>query len=223
MTPAVGTCPDGPPGLRERKKLATRHALAVAAMRLAVRRGLENVLVDDIAAAAGVSPRTFSNYFTSKYEAICSLAADRGGRIAEALRGRPAGEPIWDSITAVVLAEYAAASTAPDPRWIASWRLVIGSPVLRAEHLKTQAVTQRQLAAAIAARTGADGPGNMFPRILAAAVLAGCQAAMEQWIGAEPPVPLAPVIQAALRQLAEGMRAVIPEDAHVRTAEAAAC
>ena len=63
-----------PSGLRERKKVATRHALGVAAMRLAIERGLENVLVEDIAEAAGVSTRTFNNYFASKYEAICALA-----------------------------------------------------------------------------------------------------------------------------------------------------
>ncbi len=93
----------GPAGLRERKKLATRKALGMAAMRLAVQRGLDNVLIDDIAAEAGVSPRTFSNYFSSKYEAICALAMDRSRQIGAALRARPAGEPLWDAITHAVL------------------------------------------------------------------------------------------------------------------------
>ncbi|HSZ46983.1 MAG TPA: helix-turn-helix domain-containing protein, partial [Streptosporangiaceae bacterium] len=48
--------------MRERKKIATRQALGVAAMKLAIARGLDNVLVEDIAEAAGVSPRTFNNY-----------------------------------------------------------------------------------------------------------------------------------------------------------------
>src|SRR5215470_11800140 len=73
-------------GLRERKKLATRQALGMAAMRLAIERGLDNVLVEDIAEAAGVSARTFNNYFASKYEAICALQQDRAVRIGEALR-----------------------------------------------------------------------------------------------------------------------------------------
>ncbi len=76
-------------GLRERKKLATRHALSTAAMRLAIERGLDNVLVEDIAEAAGVSARTFNNYFASKYEAICALQQDRATRIGDALRCRP--------------------------------------------------------------------------------------------------------------------------------------
>src|ERR1700684_3472572 len=75
--------PGRPAGLRERKKLATRQALGAAAMRLAVERGLENVFVEDIAAAADVSPRTFNNYFASKYEAICALALDRSMQIGE--------------------------------------------------------------------------------------------------------------------------------------------
>lgn len=57
-------------GLRERKKEATRVALSWAAIRLTVERGLDNVRVEDIAEAVGVSPRTFNNYFSSKAEAI---------------------------------------------------------------------------------------------------------------------------------------------------------
>ena len=75
-------------GLRERKKLATKQALAWAAMRLAVERGLENVRVEDITDAVNVSRRTFTNYFSSKEEAIASLNADRAARAAEALRER---------------------------------------------------------------------------------------------------------------------------------------
>ena len=54
---------------RERKKQATREALADAAWKLATEVGPERVRVDEIAAAAGVSPRTFNNYFASREEA----------------------------------------------------------------------------------------------------------------------------------------------------------
>src|SRR5690349_19936988 len=96
-------CYGGVVGLREQKKLATRAALGWAAIRLIVERGYDKVLVEDIAAEAGVSPRTFNNYFGSKAEAVASRHLDRIHRMAEALRERPADEPLWDSIEHVML------------------------------------------------------------------------------------------------------------------------
>ena len=77
-------------GLREEKKQATRTALSWAAIRLTVERGFDNVLVEEIAAAAGVSPRTFNNYFSSKAEAIAARHLDRCRKVADDLRHRPA-------------------------------------------------------------------------------------------------------------------------------------
>src|SRR5271166_2493808 len=102
-------------GLRERKKLATRRALGIAAMRLAIQRGLDSVLVEEIAAEAGVSTRTFNNYFASKYEAICALSADRGRQTGIALRNRPADEPLMEAITHAVLEPIGTQS--PDKEW----------------------------------------------------------------------------------------------------------
>ncbi len=199
-----------PSGLRERKKVATRHALGVAAMRLAIERGLDNVLVEDIAEAAGVSARTFNNYFASKYEAICALAFDRAMRIGTALGDRPAAEPIWQAITSAVMSEYGTADRALDEEWMAGVRLVTSTPALTGEYLKVQAMTQYSLAEAIAVRLGANPAASMFPRILAAAVTAAIQAALDRWLHADPPVPLAPLVRQGLRQLADGMHQVLP-------------
>jgi AcrR family transcriptional regulator len=228
---------EGAPGLRERKKLATRQAIGAAAIRLAIERGLENVLVEDIAAAADVSPRTFNNYFSSKYEAICSLALDRSFRIGEALRRRPAGESLWEAVRGAVLDVYEqgpSAGTAPAADDIARVRLVTSSPELRGEYLKALSIMQYELAEAIGDRVGAPGPvpsglaapaagerpgcplaGAFFIRGLAGAVTSALQAATERWLFADPPVPLVPVLEAALRELADGMHEVLPRGVSV--------
>lgn len=204
--PDADTCPA--PGLRERKKLATRRALGFAAMRLAVERGLDNVHTDDIAAAAGVSPRTFNNYFSSKHEAICTLEVDRARRTGDALRRRPAGEPFWDAITAAVLEQYGEGGEQPPGRELMEGiRLVTRSPELRGEFLKAQWFRARVLAEAIGERTGTDVAADMFPRIMAGAVTAAVQVAQERWLFADPPVAAAPLIREAMRQLAEGLPA----------------
>ena len=61
--------------MREKKKDATRKALREAALRLAMEHGPDNVRVDDIADAAGVSPRTYNNYFSSREQAIVALTS----------------------------------------------------------------------------------------------------------------------------------------------------
>ena len=192
---------DAPDGLRARKKAATRQSLGLAAMRQAVQRGLENVLVEDIAAEAGVSARTFNNYFASKYEAICALAMERSQRMGAELRSRPAGEPLMDAITNAVLESYAGGTRTPDKEWLDGVRLVIASPALQGEYLRTHYTAQRMLAEAIADRTGSDPATDMFPAVLAGAVTAAIQVAHERWLHADPPVPLVPLIREALAAL----------------------
>jgi AcrR family transcriptional regulator len=75
-------------GLRERKKQQTLEALSWAAVRLAVERGFDRVLVEDVASAAGVSPRTFNNYFSSKAEAIVWRHLNRARQSADLIRER---------------------------------------------------------------------------------------------------------------------------------------
>jgi AcrR family transcriptional regulator len=95
-------------GLRERKKLDTWRAIRAAAVDLFLDRGYEAVSVDDIAAAANVSPSTFFNYFTAKEAVVFDPdPADLSTRSA-LLAARPAGEPLWASLREVLLGYMAA-------------------------------------------------------------------------------------------------------------------
>jgi AcrR family transcriptional regulator len=191
-------------GLRERKKEETRQALSDAALHLAVERGLEHVLVEDIAAAANVSPRTFNNYFSSKQEAIVWRAIQRTTNAADELRRRPPAEPLWDALTHAVLAPYQEAGTPGEP-WLAGVRMLLENPAIQGELLKTYRAVELDLTAAIAERTGTDAERDLFPRLVAGAVGLATQVANEHWLRADPPVPLETLLRQALTQLRNGL------------------
>jgi AcrR family transcriptional regulator len=184
-------------GLRERKKLQTREALGWAAMNLAATRGLENVRVEDIAAAAGVSPRTFNNYFSSREEAITSVASDRNRRIGLALLARPAGERLDAALTEAVVEEYLHGRE-PDKKSALQTRMIVSHPALRGEFLKNMAAGEGDLAHAIAIRGGYDQENDLFPRILASAVIAAARVATEYWLRPTTDEPYSDLLRQAV-------------------------
>ena len=191
-------------GRRERKKLATRQALSAAALRLALEHGPQNVRVDDIAEAAGVSPRTYNNYFSSREQAIMvALAAERGARVAAALRQRPADEPLEHAVVGALLDQYSDEAE-PDRDTLA---LITSAPALQAEFLDTIAAIERPLAEAIAARTDTDRPTGLGPEVLAAAVSAAARVAAQRWLQPEQDTTFSVMLHDALTWIAPALRA----------------
>ena len=194
-----------PVGLRERKKLATQRALAVAAVKLAAERGVEHVRVEEIAAAADVSPRTFNNYFSSKEAAIVWMVMDRAGRIAEFLRNRPARESLTEAIRGAYAEQYTGAIMDDRDRF-QKMRLVISAPSLRGEYLKAAVAAERPLAEAIIERIG-DTPDKVrFARVMAAALLAAERGAVRNWSEERGATPLPTLIREAVDQIVGGAR-----------------
>jgi AcrR family transcriptional regulator len=188
------------PGLRERKKQATREALRLAALRLAVQKGWEQVRVEDIAAEAGVSARTFNNYFASKEAALLATAYDRAVRMQAALAARPADEPLWPAVINALVHSFA--TEAVDLRQA---RRVTPTPTLAAEQLKAIAVIERALAEGVARRIGTDVEHDLYPRLVAAAVLSATRVALEHWLRIETDLPFPPVLRDALERVAAGL------------------
>src|SRR5215472_2824187 len=131
-------------GLRQRKRRQTRAALSRAAIRLSIQRGWETVTVDEIAAAANVSPRTFRNYFSTKAEAIAAGHLERLLRIADELRARPAGEPMWTAVANAAAAQFQppakkSETLADANRWLERIRFIVTEPAIQGEVLKASA------------------------------------------------------------------------------------
>lgn len=173
----------GQSGLREQKKQATRVALREAALRLALTHGPGNVRVDDIAEAAGVSPRTYNNYFSSREQAIvAAVTAERESRVVAAVAAAPAHVRLADVLTEAVLEQYT------EPRERDELLPIIASPALRDTFLDTTAAIEHPLATAIGRRLG--DAGTPTARVLAASVAAAVRIALQEWL--QPPTaPLA--------------------------------
>ncbi|OUC96761.1 TetR/AcrR family transcriptional regulator [Streptosporangium minutum] len=166
--------------LRARNRQATREAIGHAALRLAIEQGphgLALVRVQDIATAAGVSSRTYNNYFSSRAEAICAFQADQSRRAGQALRSRPADEPLHEAVTAAMIELY----TDPEPDK-AGLRMIMQTPELEGEALKAFTMAEGPLAEAIAARTGTDPGRDLFPAVKAAAVAGAIRVAGRHWL-----------------------------------------
>ncbi len=175
-------------GLRERKKEETRALLAWAAIRLIVERGYDKVLVEDIANEAGVSPRTFNNYFSSKAAAVASRHLDRCQRMAEGLRARPGDEELWAAITEAVVA-----GTVPGPevtahprpdrkKWAAGLQKMMATPAVQAETLRAAAIGEEAIAEAVGERVWIDPATDIYQRLVAAAETAAHNVASRQFM-----------------------------------------
>ncbi|MFI6578381.1 TetR/AcrR family transcriptional regulator [Nocardiopsis sp. NPDC050513] len=161
-------------GLRERKKQATRRALQEAAARLTLERGLEHVTVEEIAAEADVSTRTFFNYFATKEEAVVGdvpTAPDEETR-RTFVEGGPSGVFVDDLITVLTdtllssddLAAHRAAMRARK-------RLMEHEPQLVPGMLSRFHNLELELGRAIAERTDAPD-GDERPHLVAATAMA---------------------------------------------------
>jgi AcrR family transcriptional regulator len=164
-------------GLRERKKDATRRALAEAALNLAVERGYAAVTIADITDAVGVSRRTFSNYCAGKAECIAAVAEGWFDDIAQSISAAPADHPL-DQILCDALLRIAA--ELPE-RWERFFGLFHVEPELKAMVGAIDQATCGQLAQVVAPRLGMT-PDDIRVRMLSSFGTIAGRTCLEDWI-----------------------------------------
>ncbi|WP_433061973.1 TetR family transcriptional regulator [Dactylosporangium sp. CS-033363] len=169
-------------GLREQTRAAVRAAIAERALELFDARGFDATSVDDVAAAAGISGRSFHRYFPAKEDAVIGDSAAAGHLVAETLAARPAGESPWRAMRAA-LQPIVELSQANAERTVRVMRVVNGSASLRARHLEKHLMWSRLLTPIMRARLG-DGPGGDVPaQAVVFAALSCLDAAYAGWDG----------------------------------------
>jgi AcrR family transcriptional regulator len=186
---------------RTLNKLATHRALASAARELTLEQGLDAVTVDDIADAAGVSPRTFFNYFSCKEEAIVGADATVINAAADQVRNRPADEDPFTALLAVLTAgedaEYAR-------RWKVRAELTAQYPELMPRHLAAIVAFERALTSAVADRLGTDAETDPYPKLIVTSAVAALRSTMEWWLDNGQPIPFRDALGNAFALLASG-------------------
>ena len=175
--------PTAPPlavcGLRERKKRQTRDALVECAIDLFEHHGYDATTIEEIAAAANVSPRTFFRYFDSKLDLIRTPKQEHPS-LQELVTARPASEGPIAAIHGVIR-DMLAATLLTDELALRLIQVMLRTPSLRASAMEHFHEHQGELAVACAARLGAS-PDDLRPQIVAAAAGTTMWTVVDRWV-----------------------------------------
>lgn len=181
-----------------RPALTSAHELAEVAQELFLERGFDEVSVDDIAAAAGVSRRTFFRYFSTKADVLWVEAPAELGRFRELLAAAPLDEP-HDEVLCRVAPE--ALHHPPEQRTWALQRaeLILSTPAVQ-EKAAVRHNEWRRIATEFVAGRRGSGPDDLVAIATGHAVLAATLGAHEYWL-AHPEQELRDIMTRCLRLL----------------------
>jgi AcrR family transcriptional regulator len=196
--------PPQPLGLRERKKRETAQALQLAALELVAEHGLDEVTVEQIAAAANVSPRTFFNYYPSKEVALVALQPGATASFAEALLARPSDEDLLEAARAALAADVPRITANADRHRLRT-TVIARHEELRPHLIGAFAEWERAVTTAIAARTGTDPATDLLPGLAAATFAGIIRESLRRWRASDFQLPLDEVFDEAFALIGNGL------------------
>jgi AcrR family transcriptional regulator len=177
-----------PVPIRERTRRLVQTELTAVAQDLFVAQGYDDTTVDQIAAAAGMSKRTFFRYFPSKDDLVIGKYDLFADRMAEALDARPTDEGIWEALRRVfdITLEYVQ-DEHQRARNEAMDEIVRSTPQLYARYLEKMQRVQELLIGRVAVRlTSRDHvPSDPRPAAIVGAAFACMQAARQAWFASD--------------------------------------
>ena len=146
-------------GLRERKRIATRRSIQLAAIGLVADNGLDRLTIDEIGRVADISPRTFFNYFPTKEAALIGdTPTIPAGEVIERFVSAGAEKSILDGIAELLV--EASENVAEDHDLTQRRRAVLKQhPQLFAMRMLTMKSFEEELRLVVAQRLQRDEPG----------------------------------------------------------------
>ncbi|HXB46744.1 MAG TPA: mycofactocin system transcriptional regulator [Streptosporangiaceae bacterium] len=193
---------DHPPaGRRGRPPGTSARELELISLRMFTEDGFDDTTVERIAAAAGVSKRTFFRYFDSKADVLWHAFDGEVLALRAAFSAIPAGTPMMEAIRqAVVGVNRYRAEDVPELR--IRMNLIGSVPALQASAAQHYDAWERTVSAFAAGRL--DLPtGSLYPLAIGRATLAVCRSAYERW-AERADADLTVYLDEALRALAVG-------------------
>lgn len=154
------------PGLRERKKAATRQRISDVATGLFAARGFDNVSVAEVAEAAEVAKMTVFNYFPRKEDLLLDRGPELIGLVTDAIRNREPGRSPLAALhrlfTDLARQRHPASGVRDGVQTF--YRTVLNSPALLARVREQRENMEQVLAGLLAEATGtaADAPGTVL-------------------------------------------------------------
>jgi AcrR family transcriptional regulator len=179
-------------GLRERKKQQTRAALVDAALALFEAKGFEAATVEEIAAAAEVSPRTFFRYFAAKEAVLLAVHDGEFDRVVAAIEQ---GATLAEAIVGTLDDDH--------EQFRRVQELVARTPALLATFLE-RSVEQEHRLVDLLLPADADERQALRTRLLVAATYAALRVAIESWL-TTPGTDCAQHVLDALDMLEQGL------------------
>jgi mycofactocin system transcriptional regulator len=186
---------------RGRPPVTSRRALELIALRLFTEQGFEDTTIDQIAAEAGVSRRTFFRYFSTKASVLWAEFDTEVDTIRTALADMPADMPMMDAIRkAVVTANHYRAEDVPELH--TRYNLISSIPDLHASAATHYDAWEQAISDFVAKRIG-QRADSLYPLAVGRATLAACRAAYDRWV-VRADADLTAYLDAALHALAAG-------------------
>ncbi|AZQ69936.1 MULTISPECIES: TetR family transcriptional regulator [Streptomyces] len=178
--------------MAQRKRQLVADELTEAALQLLALKGFDTVTIDEIAASAGVSKRTFFRYFASKEDVVVQFLAGMGADMRAQLAERATGEPPSAALRRAVWVAMAACADHSD-RALRVVQLILRTPALHARFLEHQARWRDDLAEELTHRRESGREDDLYPRMAAGMALTAFDAVLHRWSdsdGAEDPAGL---------------------------------
>jgi AcrR family transcriptional regulator len=165
--------------LRDRQRAQIRADIRRAAFRLFIERGYDAVTTEEIATAAGVSPRTFFRHVPTKEEVLLAPVRHGGAEVVNLLEQRPATESPDVALINAIITRTRSFDEADTEEWREA--LLVAPDLLDKLRMHTSA-DKEQAAKLIAERMGTNPDVDIRPGLLVQIAFAAVDFAFQQWV-----------------------------------------